>query len=74
MTTDEKVALHGFQRVDWGDHKFAAWLRSKDPKWSYESFAYPPGTYWKAHGKTVAITFYDNPKSTHKTYVKQDEL
>jgi len=73
MTTDEKTLVNDFQRAYWGDHEFAAWLRSKDPNWTFESFKQPVGTYFIAHGKIIAVVFYNNAKSTHKIWVKKDE-
>jgi hypothetical protein len=70
----KEVLANDFQLVEWGDHEFAAWLRSKDPNWTYTQFEKPPGTYYIAHGKTVAVVFYNNAACTHKIYAKKDEL
>lgn len=69
----EKVVLpNNYRLVEMGDHQFAAWLRKQDPEWTYQGFDFPPGTYYFAHGETVAIVFYNNQACTHKIYVRKD--
>lgn len=72
MPEGKEVIVNNFKLVEMGDHQFAAWMRKQDPDWTYQMFKHPPGTYFIAHGKTVAIVFYNNQASTHKIYIHKD--
>lgn len=72
MNEGKEILVGDFRLVEMTDHNFAAWLRKQDPEWTYQSFNKPPGTYYRAHGKTVAVVFYNNQACTRRIYVRKD--
>lgn len=71
MGEGKEVLVNDFCLVEMTDHEFAAWLRKQDREWTYQGFDQPPGTYYYAHGKVVAVVFYNNQKCTRKIHVRK---
>jgi hypothetical protein len=70
MNLKDELA-NDFKLVEMGDYDFAAWLRKQDPNWTYQQFDQPRGTFYIAHGKTIAVVFYNNQACTRKIYIKK---
>lgn len=61
--------MFGFIHVRMNDQQFAAWLRRKDPNWSWSPVG--RGTNYIANGVTVAVAIYNNTTCTREIYVKE---
>lgn len=63
--------LHGFIKVDFGDHVFAKFMRDNDPNWTWEHVA--EYTRFIAHGKIIALVKYKNDYPVNRwIWIKKD--